>query len=127
MAPREAEAEAGFAAVDALVALMILATTIILSLGAVSIARRASANAVEARRAEQLLRGLIDSAPHRVSAASGRQGGFDWRVDIRADAGAALPAGVSLCQRSAQVRAEGSGRRYALAGSELCRPPGAAS
>ena len=121
---RAAEAD-GFAAVDALVALTIISTTLILSLGAAETARRASVSAAETRRANELLQYLIDAAPSRIGAASGRASGFDWRVEVRAAAGAHAPT-LQVCDRSAQLISRQSGRRYALASARLC-PVSAAS
>jgi hypothetical protein len=105
--------------VDALVALTILSITLILSLGAVETARRAATSVTETRRASELLQYLIDAAPGRVGAATGRANGFDWRVEVRASAAAHGPA-LQLCDRSAQLTSLRSGRRFSLASARIC-------
>ena len=116
---RTADDADGFAAVDALVALTILSTTLILSLGAAETARRASVSAAETRQASELLHYLIDATPGRIGAASGRASGFDWRVDVRVSAAAHGPV-LQLCDRSARLTSRQSGRRYALASARIC-------
>ena len=116
---RAAEAE-GFAAVDALVALTILSTTLILSLGAVETSRRAALSADETRRANELLLYLIDAAPGRVGETSGRSGGFEWRTQVRVAAGPHM-ATLQICDRSAKLVSRRSGRRFSLASARLCK------
>lgn len=114
--------DAGFAAVDALVALMILAATITLSLRAVGTARRAAFGADEMRQATQMLRGLLDTPVTRPGALAGQTPFFLWRVETRA--GVAIPGatGALICARSASVTSRRDGRRYTLAGAEICPP-----
>jgi len=73
----------GYAAVDAMVALVILAMTITFALGAAQAARRAAVVAEETRRAVQLLRYLVDEAPLTTTIQSGVANGFTWRVQTR--------------------------------------------
>ncbi len=117
----------GFAAIDALVALMILATTIVLALGAAETARRASARASETRHAVALLRGLLATAPHHLGSAGGRLAGFDWRIETRVAVVATPVASVRVCERQADARSVTSKRRYALSTTELCPSQAAAS
>jgi hypothetical protein len=114
--------DAGFAAVDALVALMILAATITLSLRAVETARRAALGADEMRQATQMLRGLLDTPVAPPGALAGQTPVFLWRVETRA--GAAIPgaAGATICARAASVTSRRDGRRFALDGAEICPP-----
>jgi len=81
---------AGFAAVDALVALTVLASTLILALGAASSAQRAVAAALETRRAEQLL-GFLMSLP-KVSPGiwTGADHGIAWTLRVTPAADAAI-------------------------------------
>jgi hypothetical protein len=100
-----------------------LSVTIILSLNAVETARRAATLAAETRRAGELLRHLLETAPRRIGAASGQSSGFDWRIDTTVAAAGRLPA-VQLCERSARLVALRGGRRYGLSTTELCPAPG---
>ena len=111
--------EAGFAAIDALVGLMILAITLVLSFNALTVARDLAASAAEARRAGSLLSFLMESAPGVPGAAAGRAEAFDWRVET-APSGATVGA-ATLCRRTAQVTARASRRAYSMSALALCR------
>lgn len=115
----DAAGEAGYAAVDALVALTILSTTLILAIDAGAAARKAALTANETRRAEALLRYLVDSAPSAVGAQQGHAGSFAWSLKVQRTGGAAV-GNVGLCSRDAAVRSDISGRAFNLATSDLC-------
>jgi hypothetical protein len=110
----------GFAAVDAMVALTILATTVALALVAVEVGRRDSEAALRLERATDLLAYVLAASPDRIGEESGKAPGYDWRRVIAPsvdDLGPALPA---LCTRWAEVRSLVDGRRYSLATTEIC-------
>jgi Tfp pilus assembly protein PilV len=121
MQPAGERATDGFAAVDAMVALLILSVTIVFSLEAVQTAKRAATAAEETRRATALLRYLVDSAPDAVSQQSGRANGFGWRVDVRAGAPSGVPMAV-VCEQTADLVSEKTGRRFRLATAVICPP-----
>lgn len=110
--------QGGFAAVDALVAVTILSSTLALSLMAAQIGGRASRSAAETHDAEMLLRGKLEATAGQPGVWSGRDLGLDWRVEAhRSDAG---PARVAApCVRSASAKAVG-GRTYRLATVDIC-------
>ncbi len=114
-----AEGEAGFASVDALVALSILAVTITLALGAAVSARRVSAAGLEATRARAVLGGLMNGPVQPPGVYRGRTPDFSWRVEISQTGPA--PAPVELCRRRAEVRAIRSNRRYSYETRAVCR------
>jgi hypothetical protein len=114
-----ARANDGFAAIDALVALTIISTTIILSLGAVETGRRAALAGAETRRAGDLMQYLLGAAPLRPGSASGEANGFVWRVDTEPEAVSTL-ASLRLCDRSARLVSRASGRRYAMRTAAIC-------
>lgn len=116
------EPTAGFAAVDALVALTILTSTIALTLGATQVARRAATSALETRRADDLLQYVLLSSPRRVGSLTGQAEGFDWRLETQISAISAGAAAPPICTRAAEARASRSGRRYHLATAEICAP-----
>ncbi len=120
---RQLTGEDGFAAVDALVALMILSATIILSLGAAEVARRATRDAVQLRRADQILLGLLKTSPQEIGVAQGRSSNFVWRVTIRPANAAPRSHTAQVCERVAQVQSLGDHRRYSMSTSELCPTP----
>jgi hypothetical protein len=112
----------GYAAVDAMVALVILAMTITFALGAAQAARRAAVVAEETRRAVQLLRYLVDEAPLTTTIQSGVANGFTWRVQTRPQSDAGVP-GLVLCDRLAEIVSNTSRRRFHLEGAAICPPP----
>jgi hypothetical protein len=107
----------GFAAVDALVALTILAATIALSLQAAAAAQRVAASAQEIRKANTLLRYLIQSVP---AGGQGRSETFLWDVELAPLGTERDGSAVQLCRHSATARDQRSGRRYTLATLAIC-------
>lgn len=95
-----ASGQAGFAVVDAMIALAILSSTIVLSLVAIQTAHSASRVVSETRRARVELQYLLDNAPRALGVQSGRAGGFDWRVATQS-AGDMGPSGARICNRTA--------------------------
>lgn len=114
-----AQADAGFAAVDALVALSIIAVAMVLSFEALTQASRAASAALEVRRAETLLRNVLEAAPRTYDTSGGASGGFTWRVDTQAT-GAERP--IAICRRAAALRHVASGRGYEASTLETCPP-----
>ena len=114
--------DSGFAAVDALVALMILAITITLSLRAVETAKRAATSADEMRQATQVMRGLLEAPLAKRGVQTGQTVAFDWRLETRTGASPVGAPGALICDRVASVTARRTGRRYGLRTSEICLP-----
>jgi len=114
---RHEDSRAGYALTDALVAMLILAVTLITSLGALGQARRAAAVAWEVRRADTLIAHLIEAAPHRYAASAGTSDGFAWLVETTAT-GADRP--VAVCRRAVSLENGRSGRLYRAATLEAC-------
>jgi len=113
------EDQDGFAAVDALVAVTILSTSLAMALVAAGIGARASHMAGEVRAAEMTLRDHLEKTAGRAGAwtGQGRQG--DWRVEARlVEAGPALRA--APCVREASFRAA-SDRTYRIATVDICQ------
>ena len=114
---------AGYAAVDALVGLTILAVTVSLALGALTSARRLASAAVESGQAAGLLQYLMEFGPKEVGSTSGRSPLFAWRLDVAlAPADPHAPA-AQLCSRSAEAKSLKSRRRFTLATLQFCRLP----
>lgn len=116
---------AGFAAVDALVALTILSSTLVLALGAASSAQRAAAAALEARHAHQLLGFLMNAPKEGPGIWSGADRGMTWTLRIAQAAPPSTQAAWPLCRRIADARSERTGRRYELSTVETCSLAGA--
>ena len=117
------DAEAGFAAVDALVALTILAMTIALALQAMQTARRMAGAALEARSATAVLQWLLQSDPDEIGARSGSANGFAWRAELALNPSDPQAPAVRTCTRSASVARVGGRRSYAARALVFCRPP----
>ena len=115
--------ETGFAAADALVALMILAVTIVLSLEAAATAGRAARAALETRQASETLRQALQLSPPTPGVASGSTSLFAWRVDTRSSGAVSNLAALRLCDRSASATSIRSRHRFSLATTEPCVMP----
>jgi hypothetical protein len=113
-------ASPGFAAVDALVALAVLATTVALSLTAADTARRAAALAGETRGAEVLMRRLVYAPAEALGVRTGRTRDFAWSVRLAAEPSTAPE--IPACRRRVEVTGLGSGRTYAGSMLEPCPP-----
>lgn len=119
----------GFAAVDALVAVTILSSSLALSLMAAQVGGRASRSAAETRDAEMLLRRNLEATAGQAGVWTGRDQGLDWRVEAHvSDAASATAAGparlAAPCVRSGSAKAAG-GRTYRLATVDICLPEAA--
>lgn len=110
--------DAGFAAVDALTALVILSTTIALSIGALSSARKIGQAATEASAARTTLQ-LIIAEPSRLPGSyAGVSGNFDWTLQVTDESAPSAP--LRVCAQKASVRPWLGGRRYELETRRPC-------
>lgn len=112
----------GFAATDALVALTILSSTVILALGAAHVAARAGGSATEVRQADVLLRRFMDGPPRAPSTQQGADAAFEWRVATTPLAPGPAPS-VLLCYRAVEICSRASGKLYRLSTDEMCPAP----
>lgn len=108
---------AGYALTDALVAILILAMALVLSLTALNQARDAADSASEVRRAHVLMAHLIEAAPHRYALSTGFSDDFAWSVATTVT-GAERP--IEVCRRAVALENGRSGRTYAAATLETC-------
>ena len=120
MASGRSDNENGFAAVDALTALAILATTITLSIVALSVARRAEQSASEASAARTTLRFLLTEPARPPGLYSGSNPDFDWTLQVDQEAGGVSP--VQLCAQKISLRSRGGGKLYAVQSRRPCPP-----
>jgi len=116
-------AEAGYAAVDALVALLILSVTLIMSFQALQQAKRLSQATLEVRQAQTLATWLMETGPRSYEVATGSSGAFTWRLSTDAT-GAARP--IEVCHREVTLTSSVSGRIFKAATLEVCPALGAA-
>lgn len=122
---RQAETGAssdGFVAIDAMVALAILASITVLSIAAAQTARRVAIATAEIRHATDQLQFLLDTSPRVIGTLVGQSGGFDWRIDTQAVAQSGA-SGAQMCNRIAQLRSAFSGRSYRFSTAEVCPTP----
>ena len=110
----------GFAAVDGLVALTMLATTMILVLGAASSAQRAAATVHEIGQANRLISFLMNTPKARTGDWAGIDRGLKWRLEITPVTDPALRPDWRLCRRSADVVSIRTQRRYGVSSAEVC-------
>jgi hypothetical protein len=112
----------GAAAADAMVALIILALTTVLTLTALDQAGRVATAALEVRHAQFLLEWLMESGPRSLTPAAGAADGFSWQV-VTQLTGADQP--ISICRRAVSLVHQRSGRAYATATLVTCPAAGA--
>lgn len=98
--------EAGFAAVDAIVALTLLSLTLAFCMQATVAAANAGRVAAELRRAQALSRQALAASPRDPLA--GTDSGLDWSVRIDRETVDGLP----LCRKTFSAVSRTGGRRY---------------
>ena len=104
----------GFAAVDALVALLILSSTLVLSLSGLQTAARLSRIAAETAEATSIARGVLANP----AGEDGHAGDLSWSVKTQSAAAAA--SGSGLCQRRVLIHSIRDGRVYRFATAGAC-------
>jgi hypothetical protein len=114
--------QAGFALADALTGLTILAATVILSINAAAIARRASLSALEHREAARAVDYLLATTFEEEGARSGDLSA-PWRASLTTDTRLAGSDAAAPCRRWVSVAPRGAGRTYAATSLEPCPAP----
>lgn len=100
---------AGYAAIDALVALLIISLSVIFSLQSIDQTKRVGELAWELRQAQTALSYLLEFAPSQFEASEGQAGDFTWRVQTD-ETGAEQP--IEICRRAATLTSVETGRVY---------------
>ena len=118
------QGEAGFAAVDAMVALTILASAMALTLEATATARRLADAGVQDDRAGVLLEYLVQAGPRGPGDWTGRSRSLDWRLEVRLQPSDPHAPALRVCQRLAAVSDPRSRRRFTLSALAFCLAPG---
>ena len=121
--PLEKRREAGFAAIDALVALTIMAMTLALTLEATATSRRLAGAALLSERASALLQYLIEAGSAAPGEWSGRSGGLNWRLDVVLQSADPHAPAVRTCRRLATASDPQSRRKFSLSALAYCKPP----
>ncbi|HEX3365603.1 hypothetical protein [Phenylobacterium sp.] len=109
--------EAGYALVDALVGMLILALAVIFSLDAGHEARVVADQAQEVSRAHTLLTQLLESGPRSFNDATGTSGAFDWTIETRTTGG---ERPIAVCHRQVKLTNVATKRAYQAATLETC-------
>ena len=104
-----------------MVAMLILALSLGLSLQAVQHAEQAADQAQEIRQADSLLNTLMTDGPAVRGPLAGVDRGFAWALDTE-PTGADRP--IELCRRAVQVTSQATGRMFRTASLQTCPPPG---
>ena len=112
-------AKAGFALIDALTALALLATVLSFSLGVANISRRLAIRAAETREIAALVPYLSEIPLAGTTSGSGKLGTFDWSANI-ANGPPMGPQQAALCQRTIMIRARASGRSATATRVQAC-------
>lgn len=108
---------AGFAAIDALMALTILATTIAFAINAVSVGQRAARAASETRQAQALMEALLDAPIRQPGTYHGKSSGLAWTVNVTPRLPNTSPL---LCDTKVEVAGRRAQQTYQLATAETC-------
>lgn len=116
--------QAGYAAIDALVALMILSSTLICGMTAAHQSTTAAEAAFELRRANQLTSYLLETSPAQPGQTVGTTDGFGWRREVSVPVLAFGPGAV--CVRTVSLANAKSHRNYTAKTSAICEPEKAA-
>jgi hypothetical protein len=100
-----------------MVALMIIAISIVLGLGAAETAARSAGMAGEARRATVMMVGLLESGSRDYGVSTGQGAGFAWRLETAATG---MDRPIALCHRAVTLTAAATGRRFSGSTLEPC-------
>ncbi len=117
-AARSEATNAGFAAVDALVALAILSSTIVVGLAALHSGRQLAATALEAHRATELLQDVLSRKLDTPGLTVARSGDMVWRLTVGEPD--VISAASALCRADAEVVADKTGRHYKMSTARIC-------
>jgi hypothetical protein len=103
--------------VDAMVALLIIVMTIVMSLAVADRAKQAARVSQDIRQANALLRDLLVSGPRTFQTVTGSTGPFSWTIQTQVT-GADRP--IEVCRRLVQMTSSVSARQYAVSTLETC-------
>lgn len=123
MSSKPPHAEAGFATADALVAMLILAVTIALSVQTVATGRKLSRKATEVRQAQLLLDQLLTQPSPAEATEAGATPAFEWRLESRIVSPLVDPEAPRFCERQATLQSLPRRAVYTGALKTLCAEP----
>lgn len=108
----------GYAAVDALVALMILAAVLVSSITATHGSREAADLALEFRRASEMSAYLLETAPAEPGQTSGQSADFAWTRTVSEPVGT-FGSGA-ICERRVVLTGARDNRRFEARTNAVC-------
>lgn len=108
----------GYMAVDALVAMTILASTIVFALAAAHQGLRASRTGLEVRQANDLLAFLLETTGDAAGVVEGQTKQFLWRLAV--DEPIPSSAAASLCTHTVTLTSRRTAKTYAARTAEVC-------
>lgn len=109
--------DGGYVAVDAMMALLILAGAVTASLLAVHRAHDVTRAAEEVRNATAVARHLLETGPATYEVSRGRAAGFDWSLETQVSG---LERPIAICRRAVRVTARDTGRVFAASTRAIC-------
>lgn len=110
--------EAGYAAIDALVALMILASTLVCAVSATHNSRTLADAALELRKANELTGYLLESSPTTPGETTGKAEGFTWTRTIEEPVDTF--GASAICERRVVVTGIRDKRRFETRTNAVC-------
>lgn len=111
------EAEEGYLLVDAVVALMILSTVLVLSFASLQVAQNLAGRSEEMRRADLILNTVMLDGENALEPSHGETDGFAWFLTV---APTAVVHPVSLCDRRVVVQNLQTARSFEAATLAPC-------
>lgn len=115
---RDGPSHAGYVAVDALVALMIFASTLIYSISATHGSRQAADLALEYRKANELAGYLLETAPTAPGHTAGSADGFTWTRVVAEPVDTFGPG--AICERHVVLTGVRDGRVFEARTNAVC-------
>jgi Tfp pilus assembly protein PilV len=121
--PMAKKTKGGFALVDALVALTILAATLTAALSAADVGRRNATAAHESHAASVLMQTLLGQPLRAVGKVANGNRDFRWTVALANEGQAGPTLNFDLCRQNVQVISRKTGRSVSVSHLAVCPEP----
>ena len=115
--PDDSSGASGYVAVDAIIALLIIAGTLTLGLQAMRHGYDATVSAEEVRQARELTTYLLETGPNTYAPVAGRTQAFDWRLETQTGG---LERPIAVCRRAVVLIGLRSHRTFPTATRAIC-------
>lgn len=116
--PQRAAQGSGYVSIDALVALTLLASTLVFGISGADQGLRAARAGLEVRQANDLIQHLLEASRAGQGTSNGATPQFAWTLIIEAPVKSASAA--SLCMHTVTVRNLRTKRNYSAQTDEIC-------